>query len=348
MHPFPPSATTSLTAILWHVVMLGLAVAAVVSVFRAEYRPARPWSWLPWLGAMLLVVFAIPFTANAPSVVLPFVAGYGIFVLIVAGTGLIRSIIRLIRRQPTGSAWGSITAMLLLGAVIFVLLPGVPNARDAAHRSMCLGRFKMIAVTAYDWESQHGRLPDAVYLAENDSQRSWRVELLPYLSSQELRDRYHDDQPWTSSSNTVVARSPIEHFICPADPVPRDDQERLYSSIALVTGPGTCCPDNRGLAFAEIADGTSETLLAVEACGQQIVWTEPRDVDVAKLPIGINLPGESRGRSHGLISSYHPAGLANVAMADGSCRSLSDKIDPQVLQALTTAAAGDQIKDSGF
>lgn len=310
--------------------MLGLAVAAVVSVFRAEYRPARPWSWLPWLGAMLLVLFAIPYAANAPAVVLPFVAGYGIFVLIVAGTGLVRCIIRLIRRQPTGSAWGSIIAMILLGAVIFVLLPGVPNAREAARRSMCIGRFKKVAVAAHEWEAQYGRLPDAVYMAQNGSQHSWRVELLSYLSSQGTRDRYDDDQPWTSETNTVVARSPIEHFICPADPTPRDDQDRLYSSIALVTGPGTCFPDNRGLAFDEITDGTSDTLLAVEACGRQIVWTEPRDVDVAELPIGINLPGETRGSSQGLISSYHPHGLANVALADGSCRSLSQKIDPQV------------------
>ncbi len=347
MYPFPPSGATSLTAILWHVVMLALALAAVVSVFRAEYRPARPWSWLPWLGAIVLVLLSIPYAAAAPSGVLPFIAGYGFFVLIVAGTGLVRSIIRLIRGQKTGSAWGSITAMILLGAIIFVLLPGVPNAREAARRSMCTGRFKKVAIASHDWESQHGRLPDAVYVTESGTPRSWRVELLPYLFSQDLRDQYHDDDPWTSAANTSVARAPVEHFTCPANPEPRDAQGRLFSAIAFVTGPGACFPDGRGLPLDEITDGTSATLLAVEACGQRIIWTEPRDVDVARLPVGINLPGQTSGASHGLISSYHP-NVANVAMADGSCRALSEQIDPTVLHALTTANGDEPLDQRGF
>jgi hypothetical protein len=348
-HPFPPSAASSLTAMLWHVVMLGLGITAVVGVFRAEYRPARPWSWLPWLVAVLAVLFIVfPIAVDARDDFAPFLFGYGIFVLIVAGTGLVRSIIRLWNRQPTGSAWASISAMIVLGFIIFALLPGVPNAREAARRTVCKGHFKKLAVAAYEWEAQSGRLPDAVFSADDELPRTWRVELLPYLEYAALRSAYEDTVAWDAAPNDAVGRYRMELYVCPSNATPQTADGRYYTAAALVTGPQTCFPENRGIPLKDVIDGASYTILIAEACGQNIVWTEPRDLDVSQLPIGINLPGDEPGRSHGLISTYHPAGLANVALADGSCMAISARIDPDVLRKLTTASGNEPIDSPGF
>jgi prepilin-type processing-associated H-X9-DG protein len=347
-HPFPPSAASSLTAILWHVVMLGLGVAAVVSVFRAEYRPARPWSWVPWLAAVLAVFcLLVPLATNAPEPLVPFIGGYGIFVLIVAGTGLVRSFIRLWRREPTGSAWASITAMIVLGVIIFCLLPGVPNARETARRTVCKGHFKKLVVAAYEWEVRSGRLPDAVFAEDAKPPRSWRVELLPYLEYSALRSAYEDTIAWDAPRNEAVGRHRMELYVCPANPTPQAANGRYYTAAAFVTGPQTCFPEDHGVLLKDVTDGVSRTILIAEACGQNIIWTEPRDLHVSQLPVGVNLPGDRRGASHGLMSSYHP-GVVNVAMADGSCMTLSEKIDPDVLRKMTTASGHEVILDNEF
>lgn len=73
----------------------------------------------------------------------------------------------------------------------------------------------------------------------------------------------------------------------------------------------------------------------VEATGRNIVWTQPEDVDLDKLPVGINRPGRTPGMSEGMISSPH-SGVTNVVHLDGSVDTLSADIDPVVLKQLLT------------
>jgi prepilin-type processing-associated H-X9-DG protein len=80
-------------------------------------------------------------------------------------------------------------------------------------------------------------------------------------------------------------------------------------------------------------DGSSNTILLVEACGRNITWTEPRDVQFDDVAIGVNLPGERRGESAGVVSGYHWGG-AHVMMADGSVTFISADIDPGLLKGL--------------
>jgi prepilin-type processing-associated H-X9-DG protein len=94
-----------------------------------------------------------------------------------------------------------------------------------------------------------------------------------------------------------------------------------------------------------MADGLTNTMLLGEACGLNIVWNEPRDIEVGTLPAGVNLSGKTPGTSDGWLSSYH-LDSANVAFADGSTRTISKKIDPKILKALTTVD-GDDTPEKG-
>lgn len=84
--------------------------------------------------------------------------------------------------------------------------------------------------------------------------------------------------------------------------------------------------------------------MVVEACGMNIIWNEPRDIDLTTTPIAVNLPGKPRHHSPAMVSSLHKGG-GNVLFADGTIRFISQTIDPKVLQALTTARGGEPVGD---
>ncbi|MEZ6062573.1 MAG: DUF1559 domain-containing protein [Planctomycetaceae bacterium] len=82
----------------------------------------------------------------------------------------------------------------------------------------------------------------------------------------------------------------------------------------------------------------------VESCGSKVVWTEPRDVDIADAALQVNAPGPEIGESGGVLSSYHVGG-AQMGLADGSVRFVSDRIDPNVLKSLLTKSGGEEVGD---
>jgi len=121
--------------------------------------------------------------------------------------------------------------------------------------------------------------------------------------------------------------------------MPKNDQaEYPWSAFAIPFGAGGIYFPGGELAPDQVTDGLSQTLLIVESAGQRIRWAEPRDADFDALEIGVNLPGQVRGTSDGVISSCHKG--PTVVFADGSGRSLSEKIDPEVLRSLLLANDG--------
>ena len=93
-------------------------------------------------------------------------------------------------------------------------------------------------------------------------------------------------------------------------------------------------------------DGTTTTLLLVEACGRNIVWTEPRDLDLTPQPV----PGGNKQEPPDLKSlmSWHHAGGACVIFADGSGRFLSKNINSKLLKALTTPKGGEDVSTEKY
>jgi prepilin-type processing-associated H-X9-DG protein len=100
--------------------------------------------------------------------------------------------------------------------------------------------------------------------------------------------------------------------------------------------------DRQPLPLGKIKDGSSNTIAVMEACGQNIVWNEPRDLDGTTTPAAINLRGKTRYDSPAMMSSLHQGG-AHVLLADGTVRFISQDIDPQTLKALVSADGGERI-----
>jgi hypothetical protein len=111
----------------------------------------------------------------------------------------------------------------------------------------------------------------------------------------------------------------------------------------LVVGDHAASPGNRGRnpnLDADFPDGLSKTILLTEACGQQIVWTEPRDLSLKAAIMGVDRITTDRPTSPALLSGPHGQGVF-VGIADGSARMIARDIDPAVLKAMLTADGKD-------
>ena len=91
------------------------------------------------------------------------------------------------------------------------------------------------------------------------------------------------------------------------------------------------------MSLAQIRDGTSNTILLVEATGTGTHWAEPVDLDASEL----SGPFSAGGR--GKAGSHHPGGM-NAAFCDGSVRFLSDAVAGETLHGLITRAGKERIE----
>lgn len=99
----------------------------------------------------------------------------------------------------------------------------------------------------------------------------------------------------------------------------------------MPVGPNTAFSQTENQSLP--ASGTAATIAIVEACGRNIVWTSPKDVDVTALPMGVNRPGLVKTMSEGVLSSMHPGG-AMAANLDGSVQFISEGIESEVLRQI--------------
>lgn len=334
--------------IVWHIVMLALGVAALVGVIRSGRRTAKKRdAWL-WGTGFLISGFAFIATGEASIhdtirfESRPFVFGYIVFVGLVCALSAIISHVRLRRSERGSHAMLVLFSLLGLGVLIFLSLPQVPMAREAARRSQCRNNLKQIGLAMHNFEDVFKVLPRA---SVGNPPVSWRVALLPYLDGKQVFDQYDQSLPWDATENESVARIMRSELMCPSRRLPwKDSRERHYTDYVILTGPGTVSPLDRDVSRRDFVDGSTNTAMVAEATGLHVVWTEPRDFDTTRQPIGINLKGKESKDSPGIMSSYHRAG-GHLLMGDGKVRFVNEKIDPRILKKLTTIDGGEKFDE---
>ena len=180
-----------------------------------------------------------------------------------------------------------------------------------------LNNLRQIALAMHNYESAYQRFPPA---SGNTSRgipfqvnhppingkhpHSWRIAILPFIEQNEIYNRYKFDEPWDSPHNSKVTAVMPDVFRHPSQP--RDSRNSCYY---LVVGDKTMFPpDGRKISFEQISDGTSNTIMIVEA-KRDVHWAKPDDIIYVPETLADQLGGFTPGEFV-------------VAIGDGSVRTL--------------------------
>lgn len=350
MYSYPPLFPLS-SDVIQRIVLIVVAVAIAAGI------SARVLS-LPRGGLLWLLAFSVSVTlAGVFAVwdVSPALTFWTRLERWVGGTAIL-TVFWLLTILPTAATQGHVSvveglasAATLLG-LVWLMTPTTSYPKDVAQANACSYHLKGVGIAIHgDAEAHDGLLMETVVRSHEKPPRTWRVELLPYLEQQPLRKQYEDNQTWDAPVNESIAQTPHHPYFCPNNVIRTDDRNRSYTAFLACTGstaffPTPTAGPRRQRRFDDIRDGISHTAMLVEACGQNVVWTEPRDLDVDTVPLGVNLPGLRRGESAGLLSSHDPSGAAAVLTGDGAVRRLSADTEPEVLRAMLTIDGGESVR----
>jgi hypothetical protein len=174
--------------------------------------------------------------------------------------------------------------------------------------------------------------PAVVYSPEGKPLYSWRVLILPFMNEGRLYNQFKLDEPWDSPNNKPLLAQMPKVYMYPSQGRPTEPYATHYQ---VLTGGGALFdigPKSRPRRFPDIIDGTSRTILVVEATNP-VPWSQPEDVpydpDRPLPPLGL----DSR--------------TVNVSMANGSVHPLPKDIDEKTLRALITYKGGEIVKIPG-
>ena len=206
-------------------------------------------------------------------------------------------------------------------------VPVEPADGDAETlRKASANNLKQIALAVHFYcDEKKGRFPADVTDKDGKPLLSWRVELLPYLDQKELYDQFKRDQPWDSDHNKKLLAKMPKVFASPRVQV-KAAGHTVYQGFS---GPGAVFEPGKSRTFpGHFADGTSNTILAVEA-SVAVAWTKPAD-----------LPFDEKKDLPELGKGYGSKPLA--ALCDGSVRPLDmTKLTATTLKSAITINGGD-------
>jgi prepilin-type processing-associated H-X9-DG protein len=201
-----------------------------------------------------------------------------------------------------------------------------------------------------------------------DQRLSWWVSILPYIEKQEVFEQF---DPWRGAGdprNERATSNRFRHFVCPASGEctygNRGESWKSATPLTHYVGVAGVGPDAAALPLGHpsagvfghdrrtplkdgIPDGKSNTLMLIETGMNPGHWAYGGTATVRAFerePVYIG-PGRPFGGFHdGPFSFFSPRDrLCNVAFADGSYRSLTDKTDPAVLEALATVGGREEL-----
>jgi hypothetical protein len=206
------------------------------------------------------------------------------------------------------------------------------SIREAAARVRSMNNLHQTAVAAHAYHDTYGNFPaGGVFDAQGRAMHGWETLLLPYVEEEELFRQINLGIPWAHPANVPHFRTKIGVYLMSYSGLPEEDRGLALSHYA---GNARLLGGDVTWSIKQITDGTANTILMGEAAGNYKPWGEPTNWrDPA---VGINRTPDGFGS---------PLRGANFAFADASLRFLSEKIDPEVLKALSTPAGGEPTPD---
>ena len=233
---------------------------------------------------------------------------------------------------PKSRGFSFLRVALLLGGcfgvLILLTIPNMGRGREAAYRTQCKSNLKHIALALHNYHDVYGSLPPA-YTTDESGQplHSWRTLILPFLEQTELYNSIGLSKPWNDPANKAARETSVSAFRCLSSDLPPH-----HTSYLGASGDAFVFYQHQARSFADITDGTSNTILVLEVPAPlSVPWMSPQDADEALL----NTIRSSEQHNH--------QGGFQVTLADGSARFISRTIDEATFSALLTMAGDDVV-----
>jgi hypothetical protein len=235
--------------------------------------------------------------------------------------------------KTDGENSGQLLSVAVIGILIALLLPAVQSARSAAQRNQSANNMKQIMIAFHNYHDTRKTFPaHANYSPDGKPLLSWRVHILPFLEEGAIHGQFKLDEPWDSPHNRALIEQMPQVYQNPNLPLEPGKTNYLAAVGEACIIDGT----EKGRGIREITDGTSMTIMLVEAAPDQAAeWTKPDDWEYDG-----NNPKAGLG-------GFRPGGW-QAGFADASVQMISDMIPPEQLKAMFTRNGGEVINRGGF
>jgi hypothetical protein len=155
---------------------------------------------------------------------------------------------------------------------------------------------------------------------------SWRVAILPFIEQGQLYRQFHLNEPWDSPHNKKLLAA-MPKLYAPVGKAGNDNPTSTFYQVFV--GPHAGFQKHKYLRFADIVDGSSNTIMIAEG-GHAVPWTKPED-----MAYDADEPLPELG---GLFKEG-----TNVAMFDGSVLFVPRNADETMIRAAVTRDGGEAI-----
>jgi prepilin-type processing-associated H-X9-DG protein len=258
-----------------------------------------------------------------------------------------------------------ILALLVLLFALF--LPAAVKVRQAAARTQCHNNLRQLVIGLHNMHDVYGAMPPLAgpFPANSPSHGTLFFYMLPFIEQDNLYKNAHGQEGgqagyfvWINETN----RHRIPTFVCPQDPSNKDSElfhgwlaTSTYAANAQVfakadpqTGEVSSL-DNYPKIPTSFPDGTSNTIAFSERyqmCGEDAcAWGYYGDYYWVPAFVRYNAAKfqttpDPKACNPTLAQSPHPGGI-NVALADGSSRSVNSKISEATWWYACTPAGGE-------
>lgn len=243
-----------------------------------------------------------------------------------------------------------LVVIAIMAILMMAMFPAVANMRESARRSQCANNFMRLGLAFQEYISAQQRYPAGVVddqgpiLSEPQGRhQSWTIALLPYLEERTLYEHIDLDlsvyDPAQEEARSIYPRV----YICPSSNPTSSGYAGVHHDIeAPLDG------DQHGILFLnsevsreDIPDGRGYTLLLGERLdfADDLGWMSGTRATLRNTGHAIRTAPSHSGDATssnqfvGGFGSPHPA-ICGFLFADGRVESLSEQIEPQVLQQL--------------
>ena len=266
-----------------------------------------------------------------------------------------------------------LVVIAIIGILVSLLLPAVQSAREAARRSQCTNHLKQIGLAFHNHHTTHGFFPsgggkwtdpptyDNGRPAIGEDQRAgWGFQILPFVEAGHVQE----------AGPVVAVGTALNVFFCPSRRSPQTVTvlDKLIPPLTGATMTHALCdyaasnrettgivrPDE-SVRIAQVTDGTTNTLAVADKRINVALLGQPQDDDNEGYAVGWNedtirrsdrspAPDHAGDGDGGKLFGSSHTGVINAALADGSVRPISFRIDKDVFEALGDVADGKEVE----